>query len=102
VGGDVPDFEADPVAAGEVWLELECAGAEGAGVVEIDPLAIDLLAVAGDDFGESEGEGPCESDHQFRPAIGSELEVIAAGLAADGELRNQDLAGGDEEPAGTE
>ena len=70
VGGDVPDFEADPAAAGELGRERERAAAEGGGVGQVDPLAIDLLAVAGDDLGEGEREGPCEVGEQLGLAVG--------------------------------
>src|SRR5687768_6154906 len=68
VGGNVPDFQADPVATGQLRRELERPLAEGAGVREVDPLAIHLAAVAGDDLGKRQREGPGQVGHKFRLA----------------------------------
>src|SRR4051812_44118669 len=62
VGRDVPDFEPGPGPAGEVGPEGQGLPAESRGVGEVDPLPVDLRAVAGDDLGGAEGEGPGEVD----------------------------------------
>ena len=61
VGGDVPDGEAGPFPVGGGESPLEGLLAEGARGVEGKFLAVGADAVAPDDFGELEGEGPAEA-----------------------------------------
>src|SRR5436190_18803098 len=60
VGRDVPDFETDPAAIPKFGLERERLAAVGCGVSKVDALAIDLLAVAGNNFGEGKRKGPLD------------------------------------------
>src|SRR3546814_7798542 len=64
---------------------------------QVDTLAIDLAAVAADDFGEGGREGPF--DLRAHHAIASERGFVAALGAADREFGNQHFAGGGEELA---
>ena len=59
VGGHVPCFDAHPAFAGEVERLGEGLFPEGAGAGEVDLLAINLLAIPGDDLGEGHRESPC-------------------------------------------
>ena len=89
VGGDVPEFEADPFFALEVGGRFEGSGAELAGVGEVDALALGFLAVAGDEFGEGEGEGPFEFGFDGDGGEIGLAEGVAAFFAADGDAREE-------------
>ncbi len=60
------------------------------------------MAIAGDDFGEGHWEGPCEFRFECGLACRVKFQGLAGLFLADGELREEDFAGGDEECAGSE
>src|SRR3546814_16172134 len=94
---DVPHLDARPFAAAEVDALLDRARPERRTAGQVDTLAIDLAAVAADDFGEGGREGPF--DLRAHHAIASERGFVAALGAADREFGNQHFAGGGEELA---
>src|SRR5688500_10722541 len=101
VGGDVPDFEADPVTAAEFGRHLQSALAKRFGIRKVDALAMYIWAVAGDDVGKGEREGPLEIGDELGAALTRErvFEDVAAQFSADGEAGDEDFARGDEELA---
>ena len=54
-----PSFDAPPAFAGKVERLGKGLFPEGSGAGEVDLLAINLLAIPGDDLGEGHRESPC-------------------------------------------
>ena len=61
----------------EVEREPQLARAEALGVGEIDALAEDLFAVAGNDFGEGERERPFEARFQHRRGVRAAMSSVS-------------------------
>src|SRR5262249_14794941 len=92
VGGYIPDFEARPFAAGELWFQRQRPLAELYRVCQINSLAVNLLAIAGNNFGEPQRESPFEVHAQLGTFAGFQHKCFTVAFAADVEVPDQNLA----------